>query len=1524
MTSDGGQKAMQSESIQGFRLSPQQRRLWRLLEEGDALAYRQSCVFRLEGEFAREVLAQAWTETVARHEILRTSFSLTPGMSLPVQVVSEDSRLELAPGPAEVCDRPRAWLSQLGEGEHELGLELPALHGDLRTLENVAEELLRVLARGGDEGNEPPLQFADIAEWQNHLLESEETADAVGRWREHWREREISAQLDWPLPFEEPGGGAFQPASAAVPLAPALLADLARLRRDWGVPAPLLFLACWQVLLWRSTGRADVLVGVLHHGRGYEELRAALGPFAHPLPVHVRLRPEMTVRDVLAAARDAFDDAAERQEHFSWEQIDGGAGPPRFFPACFEAEEAFPAREAAGLRLSRISREGCVDRFKLALALDEGEGEVRLALRYDRGRFRPEEVERLAERLEALLRSLAGRPDAALEDLDALGALERRRILGELSAAGCEPREEGCLHRRFEEQVARTPERLAVVSEGERLTYRELNERANRLAHHLRSLGVGMETQVVLCLDRSVEAVFSILGVLKAGGAWVPLDASHPPERLRLLLEDIGAPVIVTEWRLAGSLPLPAGARVVLLDEDSEALAAWPGTNPEGGALPRSLAYAIYTSGSTGRPKRVLIEHRSPLVLLEGLQVAVFDQHLRGRQAPLHVSLNAPLIFDASVQQLVLLTAGHTLHLVPEDARADGRALLRFLRHEELDLFDCTPSQLRILVEAGLLDGEGPLPGIFLVAGEAIDDNLWSVLGRAERFAFYNIYGPTECTVDATAHRVGPLGPPTIGRPLAGYEVYLLDFGLRPVPTGAPGEICIGGAGLARGYAGQPETTASRFVPHPFSDRPGVRLYRTGDLARHRPDGGLEFLGRVDHQVKVRGFRIELGEVEAALLAHPVVEETAVLARPDGDGQVRLVAYVRPRAGAALETGEIYRFLAQRLPGYMVPAAFVPLAAFPRLPNGKLDRRSLPEPEVVSSGGSEDYAPARNAVEEILSGVWAELLRLDRVGLNDHFFERGGHSLLATQLISRVRDLFRVEIKVRSLFESPTLGSFAASVAEAQRSGGALEAPPIQRSPRGGHLPLSYSQQRLWLYHQLEPASTAYNLPMAVRLQGVLAPSALAAAFGGIVRRHEVLRTTFAVSEDREPAQVIHGEAGFLLPFLDLSAAGPDAEMEARRLLTEDARHPFDLTRGPVLRALLLRLDTEDHVLSVTLHHIVSDAWSMDVLVRELVALYGAFRSGSPSLLPELPIQYVDYALWQRSWLQGQALEEQLAFWRQRLEGAPALIRLAADRPRPAIRTARGGQVAFELTADLSQRLRELSRAEGCTLFMTLLAAFLVLLHHSSGDEDIVVGSPVSYRNWREIEGLIGFFVNTLPFRGDLSGDPSFRELLARVRQTALEAFAHEHLPFDRLLAELRLKRSLSHGSLFQVGFTFQAVGAEPLEIPGLARGAFKVGLETTQFELNLTVIDTPALTGGLQYSRDLFDEVTVGALRDQLQHILERSVEAPERSLSELSSLLAENDRRRWTSLEESLQQASAQSFRNRKRQAVAAPTQG
>ncbi|HYG63434.1 MAG TPA: condensation domain-containing protein, partial [Thermoanaerobaculia bacterium] len=681
--------------------------------------------------------------------------------------------------------------------------------------------------------------------------------------------------------------------------------------------------------------------------------------------------------------------------------------------------------------------------------------------------------------------------------------------------------------------------------------------------------------------------------------------------------------------------------------------------------------------------------------------------------------------------------------------------------------------------------------------------------------------------------------------------------------------------------------TAGKFLPDPWSATPGARLYRTGDRARYRPDGNLEFLGRLDHQVKIRGFRIELGEIEAALATLPGVREAVVVVREDAPGDRRLVAYVTGDAAAA---DDLRSSLQERLPEPMVPAAFVSLAALPLTPNGKVDRKALPAPEWQRA--EESHLAPRTPAEEILAGIWAEVLGLDRVGATDHFFELGGHSLLATQVMSRVGEAFGVELPLRELFEAPVLADLAAQVEAARREGVARTAPPLVPVPRGGPLPLSFAQQRLWFIEQFAPGNTLYNIPMALRVEGPLRPEVLALCLGEIARRHEVLRTVFA-ARDGLPLQVIQAAAPFSLPLVDLSGLPAERrEATALALAGEEAGRPFDLTglgRGPLLRAVLLRLQAADHVVAPTLHHIAGDGWSLGVLVREITALYAAAVEGRPSPLPELPVQYADYSVWQHAWLRGEVLEGEIAFWRRQLAGLPPLLELPADRPRPAVQSPRGASEPLRLPAGLARRVQALGRREGATLFMVLLAGFDALLARYSGQPDLAVGTPVAGRNRVEIEGLIGFFVNTLVLRADLSGGPSFRELLARVREAALAAHAHQDVPFEKLVQELAPERSLAHTPLFQVMLSMQSFPSTAIGLPGLSMTP--VALETTavRFDLELTFAEEGDELGArLDFASGLFDRATIRRLAGHLEALLEGATADPDQRLSELPLLAA------------------------------------
>ncbi|HYG65887.1 MAG TPA: amino acid adenylation domain-containing protein, partial [Thermoanaerobaculia bacterium] len=952
---------------------------------------------------------------------------------------------------------------------------------------------------------------------------------------------------------------------------------------------------------------------------------------------------------------------------------------------------------------------------------------------------------------------------------------------------------------------------------------------------------MGPEVPVALFLERSVEAVVALVGVLAAGGAYVPLDPTYPSEWVSWVLKDSRAPVVVTTSSLAGRLP--ADTPTLLLEEVAESPTTFDRT-----AGPDHPAYLIYTSGSTGRPKGVVVRHGSLMNLTRALRETVY----RDEAGPLRVAVNASFAFDGSVKQIVQLAWGHCLHILPQDVRLDPDAMVETVRRQRLDVLDCTPSQLRPLLQAGLGERDAA-PAMVLVGGEAVDAELRDLALTRTRTRFWNLYGPTECTVDTVAAPFAVGTPPScIGLPLSNVRVYVADSPEDLAPLGVPGELQVGGAGLARGYLGRPDLTAERFIPDSFGGGAGERLYRTGDLVRWLPNGSLDFLGRLDDQVKIRGFRIELGEIEAVLAALPEVREALVVTREDTPGLRRLVAYVVGEA--ATET--LRQALRERLPEHMVPAAFVTLPQLPLTPNGKVDRKALPPPEPERA--EESWLAPRTPVEEVLAAIWAELLGLERVGAADSFFDLGGHSLLATRVMSRLRSAFGVEMPLRDLFEAPLLADLAARVEVALRAGTGHLTPsllPLSPEPRQGPLPLSFAQQRLWFIDQLEPGSPLYNMPVTLRVEGPLDPAALASCLGEIVRRHEALRTVFTTLDD-SPVQTVRPAALFVLPVVDLSGL-PEGEREARALAlaAEEAALPFDLTRGPLLRGVLLRLAGDDHIAALTMHHIASDGWSMGILVRETSALYAAFSEGRPSPLPELPLQYADFSAWQRSWLHGAILESEITFWRRQLAGLPPRLELPTDRPRPAMQSFRGALRPVRLPADLTRQVQVVSRREGATLFMGLLAALQSLLARYSGQQDLAVGSPVAGRNRLEIEGLIGFFVNTLVLRGDLTGEPSFHTLLGRVRETALAAHMHQDVPFEKLVEELAPERSLAQTPLFQVLFVLQNVPVQSLEARDLRLRPVRGTGITSKFDLTLNLREFDGeLIGMVEHATDLFD----------------------------------------------------------------------
>ncbi|MBR8835476.1 MAG: amino acid adenylation domain-containing protein [Stigonema ocellatum SAG 48.90 = DSM 106950] len=1047
-----------------------------------------------------------------------------------------------------------------------------------------------------------------------------------------------------------------------------------------------------------------------------------------------------------------------------------------------------------------------------------------------------------------------------------------------------------CIHELFQSQVERVsseraslnPDVVAIIFENQQLTYHELNCRANQLANHLQSLGVGPEVLVGIYMERSLEMVVGLLAILKAGGAYVPLDPAYPQERLTFVLEDAQVPMVLTQQHLTQSLP-KSQIRIICVHRDWEVIAQQNKENPISEVTPDNLAYTIYTSGSTGKPKGVQIPHRAVVNFLNSTRLSP------GMTEQDRFLAVTTIIFDIAAAELFLpLIVGACVVIVSREVASDGVQLARTLLAFGATVMSVTPATWQLLLKAGW-QGSKQLKA--LCGGEALPQKLANHLLKSCA-SLWNLYGPTETTVWSTMCQVD-LGKSSmcIGRPIANTQVYLLNAQMERVPMGVAGEIYIGGAGLARGYLNRPDLTAERFIPNPFSDEPNARLYKTGDLARYLSDGNIEYVVRIDHQVKIRGFRIELGEIETVLWQHPAVENAVVIAREDIPGDKRLVAYVVSKLQRSLFRN-LRSFLKQKLPEYMVPSSFVFLNALPLTPNGKVDRKALPIPDNIRPELEEDFVAPSTPVEEVLAEIWSQVLGLKQIGINDSFLELGGHSLLATQIISRVRHTYQVELPVRELFDRPTVAGLAQSIQTMLLENQNLPVSSIQPTSRNFAMPLSFAQERLWFLDQLVPENPSYNVTEAIRLTGSLNLAALEKSFNEIIRRHETLRTIFA-TVDGQPVQVIHDPPHFKLSVVNLQEL-PRIEREAyaQQLATEEGQQIFNLSQGPLLRVTLLQLDDQEYLLLLNLHHILCDDWSLGVLYKELTALYEDFSTGKPSLLPELVIQYADFAIWQRQWLQQKVLEKQLAYWGQQLADLPVL-QLPTDRPRPLVPTYQGALEPLSLPPTLTAALKVLSQQEGVTLFMTLLAAFQTLLCRYTNSEDIPVGSAIANRHLPNVSGLIGFFVNTVVLRTSVSGSLSFKELLVRVREVALAAYTHQDLPFEKLVAELQPERNLSRQPLFQVVFALQNVApSEDLKLSGLKTSFMTIDNKTAKFDLFLQLSETSnGLTGWFEYNTDLFDAATISRMAGHFQTLLEGIVADPEQCLLDLP-LLTERER--------------------------------
>ncbi len=1485
-----------------IRCSFAQEQLWLVDELAlDSAAYNFSWPMRLRGPLDVSALQAASVEVVRRHEALRTRFVVEDGQPMQVvddapesvlHVVDVSSGADPEVAAREIVDATTAAhldlrkeppfqlkLLRLSEQEHVLhilvhhivfdGVSKVVLYRDLAALYSAYAT--------GAEASLPTLtvQYADYADWQREWLQGGRLEAALAHWSAQLEG--IPKALDLPTDHPRPPIASTRGARHRVALPQELRDALEELARTEGSTLFMVMLAALDVLLSRYTGEEDVVVGAPVDTRDRSELEEVIGPFLNTIVLRNDLSGDPSFRELLARVRERTLDAVAHH-NVPFERLVEALQPERDLSRhpIFQVLLALNPREIsldlAGIDVEDIEPRWSSARVDLFLVLDDLPRGLETVWEYSTDLFEPDTVERMSRHFIRLLHEIVDDPGRKISELRLLREGERATVIAPERATDIP---EARLEQLISAQAASTPDRVAVEFEGTTLSYAELDARANRLAHYLLGLGVEPEEPVGVSLRRSADLVVALLGVLKAGAAYVPVDPSFPADRRSFMLEDSGARVVVTEDALVADIP--SVDHVVSLDGDATEIDAGPATEPSPEAAADGLAYIIYTSGSTGTPKGVEVGHRALVNFLTSMR------REPGLDADDVLVAVTTLSFDIAGLELYLpLVTGARVVVAPEDTAADARKLWKLLDDCGATVMQATPATWRMLVDVGW-PGR---PGLkALCGGEALPPSLAREL--VERgLDLWNMYGPTETTIWSTVARVTDADAPiTLGRPIANTTVVVLDAQGEPSPTGVPGELCIGGTGVARGYRGRPELTDERFIRDPFTEREGARLYRTGDLARMRADGSIQFLGRRDQQVKVRGFRIELEEIESHLLVHPHVNAAVVSTHRDDTGENTLVAYVVP-AGEQPTAAELRQFLSARVPAYMVPSAIMTLAELPLTPNGKIDRKALPAP--IAQTETAHVAP-RSEKERRVAALFGDVLGRDDVGIDDNFFELGGHSLLATRLVARLSSDLATELPLRTIFEQPTVRGLAALL-ESHEPETAEEPPPIVATTRSRRA--SFAQERFWFVEQFAGAAGAgaYNISWPLRIRGPLDVVALKRALAEIVRRHEALRTRFGLDDEGRPLQIVDGSRELVVEHVDLRN-DPTPETTAKRLVDEETTAPFDLERGPLLRARLIELGDDDHILHVVVHHIVADGWSKGIVFDELSALYAAFSSGRGAPVPALTLQYGDYAEWQRSWLRGERLERELSHWLAELEGMPAALELPADHPRPPVSSLRGAWERSTFSPPIVDELTRLTRTEGATFFMAMLAAYDILLARYSGQTDIVVGAPVDCRTRPELERVVGPFVNTLVLRNDLSDAPTFRELLARVRESTLKAMSHQELPFEQLVEALQPERDLARHPVFQVLLSLNPTET-PLDLEGLDVEELRTEKSAARTDLTLILEPRPeGLEAIWEHSTDLFERETVARMSRHFARLVEEIVAHPDEQIGSLR-LTDENER--------------------------------
>jgi amino acid adenylation domain-containing protein/non-ribosomal peptide synthase protein (TIGR01720 family) len=1478
-------------------LSFGQERLWFIQQLEGTSQYNVPAVLRVRGALNIDALNRTLQTIVNRHESLRTVIIEKQGN--PWQFIKDTHGLEVAivdgfsfqteESLRREIDRLinaqfdlskdhmiRVTLIKLSEKEHIIVFVVNHIASDAWSLSILVNEVMELYA-SYVEGREKELQnvniqYADYSIWQRNFL----TAENLEKRLNYWKEKlQAVAPLELPTDYNRPPVAGTRGASITFTVDKDLSVAIRRLSEKTGTSLFMVLLAAYKVLLYRYSGQSDISVGTSIATRPRQEFENLVGFFVNTLALRTEVNSDSSFIDLLEQVRITTVEAYEHQDAPFEKVVDAvmrernPARTPLFqVMMVLHNTPDIPKLRLGDVEISYEPFDQQISKFDITFFITVTDEGLHCNIEYNTDLYKEETIVRMTEHFRQLLSSIVQSPESKVGSLSILPKKESADILS-LTKSKVEYPKTKTIVSLFEEQVIKAPDDIAVIFEQQALTYRSLNERANQIAHYLKSCGVKEDSLVPLCIERSSAMIIGMIGILKAGAAYVPIEPDFPEERKSFVIEDSNATVIVTSMESSSTLPSRYDLQVIEIDDQFSGLNTQPTNNPQTELLPTHLAYVIYTSGSTGKPKGVMIQHQALVDYVFGLKQVLQIDNCRSYAlvSSIATDLGNTVIYPSWV-------FGGTLHIFSKESVSDGEYLRSYFTESRIDCLKIVPSHWKALSTGD----DRLLPSkLMIFGGEALQSDLIEKIKSDATCKIVNHYGPTETAIGKLLHevkadRVYNKTIP-IGKPFSNANVYVLSGQKQLCPFGIAGELHIAGDGLARGYLNNNDLTAEKFIPVSINEDEGEVMYRTGDLVRLLADGNIEFIGRVDDQVKIRGYRVELGEIENMVISSNLVEQVSVLTKEDRDGNKNLVAYV---AGTEdFDKGSVISYLKERLPDYMVPTVWVKLESFPLLPNGKINRKGLPEPDATEQFAGQYEAPT-NRTESMLVNIWQDVLEVDQVGINDDFFELGGHSLLAVRLVSAIRKEFAVEMPIGDIFDYPTVKMLAAQLDDV--SPGEVTGSILPSTPRPERIPLSFSQERLWFIDQLE-GSIQYHVPAILRLKGKPNVKALEHSLKAIVNRHEVLRTVYLQDEGKS-YQVVKSGNEWSLSVVDGSAFVYDESL-LQNYLQQIINKPFDLTKDYMIRAHLIVASEVEHLLVVTLHHIASDAWSRTILVNEVIELYHSYSKGLAASLNPLPIQYADFAIWQREYLKGETLERNLTYWKNKLNDT-AQLQLPTDYPRPSILSSRGASINFAVDKELTTNLRSLSQHEGATLFMTLIAAFKVLLHRYSGQNDICVGTAVAGRQLHEVEQLIGFFINTLVLRSGISEDASFTDLLRQVKQTTVEAYEHQELPFEKVVEAVVKERDLSRSPIAQVQFVLRNTP----EIPQLRLGEVVMDLEEYQqtvSKLDITFYITETefgLDGAVEYATDLYSAATIGRMIDHFKILLSSIVSNPQNTI--------------------------------------------